>query len=308
MNRYKNQPLKFFSSFQQVPKSLSIISDLINGFGIEIKDFPKCSHPREDFYKISKKYPIFAVADGVTLELDKKGRYPNPSGSAAVAKLFCEHAVKEMEQAYVREIEPDVKRIFSQANSEAGKYNAGAGRVKGKLNYTDFDLFAATGAVVVVKDGTVYWTTICDSSILRLNENGELIFRSPDGWDILKKNLPKNWLEIPTVDRKKIIREKYRNGVDKNGRPIGYGVITGEKNSEKYLNFGKFTAAEGDVIFLITDGFENYFGLKNFVKLFLDWPKDLKSKFKKLTGDQAVADPDKFGRERTLIAIKFESQ
>ena len=166
-------------------------------------------------------------------------------------------------------------------------------------------MFAATGALAMIKNNMVYWATICDSSILRFDQNGHLVFRSPNDWDNLRKNLPENWVSIPPADRKKIIRKKYRNGMDKNDHPIGYGVITGEKNAEKYLNSGKFPAVSGDVIFIITDGFENHIGLENFVKLFLDWPKNLKSKFKKTTRDQAVANSDKFGHERTLIAVKI---
>lgn len=303
--KYKNQNIKIFDSFQNIPKSISILSSLINGFGIEIKDFSKCSHPKEDFHKISKKYPIFVVSDGVTLEMDKKGNYPKNSGAGRVAKIFCETVIKEAENKYNDFTISDLKKIFCSANSRIGEYNKLNNRIEGKLNYWDFDLFATTGSFAVIKDSLVYWASISDSSVFHFKKDGNLSLKTPDCWEILRKNLPKNWLKIPADERKKLIRRKYRNGLDKKENPIGYGVITGEKEAEKYLKFGKFEVEAGDLILIFTDGFENYVKTKEFIDLFLEWPKDIKSKFKKITGQKSIENPNEFGRERTIIAVKI---
>lgn len=302
---YKNQKIKIFDAFQNIPKSIAMLTSFINGFGIEIKDSRKCLHPREDFHKISRKYPIFAVSDGVTLELDKKGNYPKTSGAGKVAKIFCETIIKEAEGKYGNLTVPDLKKIFCIANSKVAEYNMANNRLRDKLNYWDFDLFSATGSFAIIKDKIVYWASICDSLVFHFKKDGLIGFKTPNCWDILRKNLPKNWLKIPEIERKKIIRKTYRNGIDKNGHPIGYGVITGEKKAERYLKFGKFAVEDGDVIMILTDGFENYIKEKDFVELFLEWPKKIKSKFKKITDQKSIESPNEFGRERTIIVVKM---
>jgi hypothetical protein len=301
---YKNQKIKVFDAFQNIPKPITVLSSFINKFGIEIKDFSKCVHPREDFHKISKKYPIFVVSDGVTLELDKEGNYPKSSGAGKVAKIFCEAIIKEAEKKYGNFTVPDLKKIFCVANSKVSEYNKASNRIKSKLNYWDLDLFAATASLAVIKDKIVYWASICDSFVFHFKKDGTIGFKNPDCWDILRKNLPKNWLEIPEAERKRIVRKIYRNGINKNGRPIGYGVITGEKEAEKYLFFGKLAVEEGDVIMIFTDGFENYIKIKHFIELFLKWPKNIESKFKRITKQKSIENPNDFGRERTIIAVK----
>lgn len=302
---YKNQKIKVFDAFQNIPKSIALLTSFINGFGIEIKDFPKCAHPREDFHKISKKYPIFVVSDGVTLELDKKGNYPKNSGAGKVAKNFCETVIKEAEVKYENFTSADLKRIFRTANLKVEEYNNSNNRKKEKINYWDLDLFSATGSFAVIKDDMVYWASICDSSVLHFRKDGNLCFKTPDCWKTLRKNLPKNWLSIPSDERKIIIRKKYRNGIDKNGNLIGYGVITGGKEAEGYLKFGKFATEQGDVIMIFTDGFENYVKEKDFIELFLEWPENIRSKFKETTSVKSVESPNEFGRERTIIAVKI---
>ena len=304
MIKYKGQKLLVFDAFQNIPKSISVFASLLTGFGIEVKDFPKCRHQREDFHKISKKYPIFAVSDGVTLELDKKGNYPKISGAGKVAEIFCEIIIKEAEKRYCDFTVPDLKKIFSDANLKIAEYNQLHGRIKDKINYWDFDLFASTGSYAIIKDKFVYWASMCDSSVIHLKKDGEIAFKSPNCWNILRKNLPANWLKISKNERKMIIRRTYRNGVDKNGKLIGYGVITGEKEAERYLNFGKFEVEEGDVVMVLTDGFENYIKMEDFTKLFSEWPKNIKTEFKKITNQKSTEDPDKFGRERTIIVVK----
>lgn len=284
-----------------VTKGLAIL----NSFGIELLNAGKRAHAQEDFLAVSKKHPIFSVADGVTLETGSDGVYPKVSGAGAVAKIFCKTIIKEIEKIYKNFGAPDLKKVFAKANAAVGEYNRSHGRFKDKLDYWDFDLFAATTAFAVIKDDMVYWASICDSGVAHFNKNRQLAFKSDDQWNVIRENLPADWLKIPENERKKIIRKTYRNGVGPDGRLIGYGVATGEKAAERYLNTGKFAVAAGEVVMVFSDGFENYLKLGEFTKLFLSWPRGLKSKLKKITRHKAVDDPGNFGRERTLIAIKF---
>ncbi|MFY9493228.1 MAG: protein phosphatase 2C domain-containing protein [Minisyncoccia bacterium] len=297
--------MKIFHIIEPTSRVLTRGLAVLNSFGIELRNRSKHIHAQEDFLAVSKNHPIFAVADGVTLETGPDGAYPKVSGAGAAAKIFCEAVVKEIEKTYGSFGLSDLKKVFAKANTAVGKYNRARGRFKDKLNYCDFDLFAATAAFVVVKKNTVYWASICDSGVAHFKKDGQLKFKSKDNWNIIRENLPPDWLKILEQDRKKIIRKTYRNGVGSRGRLIGYGVVTGEQKAERYLNCGKFTAGEGDAVLLFTDGFGNYLKLGEFVKLFLSWPRGLKSKLKKITRHKSVDDPNNFGRERTLIAIKF---
>jgi hypothetical protein len=46
------------------------------------------SRPQEDYLLVSQKYPIYVVADGVSLNMDEKVPYPADSGAGELAKLF----------------------------------------------------------------------------------------------------------------------------------------------------------------------------------------------------------------------------
>lgn len=297
--------MKVFNIIEPTSRVVTKGLAVLNSFGIELRNASKRAHAQEDFLAVSKKYPIFAVADGVTLETGPDGVYPKVSGAGSAAEIFCKTIVKEIEKIYKNFGAADLKKVFAKANAAVGKYNRSRGRFKDKLNYGDFDLFAATAAFAVIKEGMVYWASICDSAVVHFSKDGQLKFKSKDDWNVIRENLPPDWLKIPSSERKKIIRKTYRNGVSPDGRLIGYGVVTGEKAAERYLNTGKFAVAAGEVVMIFSDGFENYLKLGEFTKLFLNWPRGLKSKLKKITRHKAVDDPSSFGRERALIAIKF---
>jgi len=261
-------------------------------------------HPQEDYLLTSQKSPIFAVADGVTLGLDQNGHYPNPSGAGEVAKIFCEEVIKIAEINYASFSERDLEAVFKKANLSVGEYNFFYGRTKDKINFKDFDLFAATGAFIVIKDQIVYWASICDSYVAHFDALGTNKLESPKCWLRLCHNLPDNWNIITNHEREKIIRRVYRNGVNEKGELIGYGVITGEKNAVRYLNSGSFLISLGDMVAIFTDGFENYIKLPEFVDLFVSWPEDLEAQVKSFTSQKSQENLKDFGQERSLIVIK----
>lgn len=296
--------MKVFKIFEPISSILLKTLGILDKFGFTIDEIEKYSHPQEDYFEISGKFPIFAVADGVTLEYSG-GKYPNPSGAGEAAKIFCEAVIKEAEKSYPKFAVSDIRKVFSKANFEIGKYNTKQGRVKNKIDYWDFDLFAATAAFIVIKDGYVYWASMCDSSVMHFDKRGKLKFSSPECWRDLRKNLPADWAEIPEDDRRKTIRKVYRNGVDKKGNLIGYGVITGEKTAEKYLNYGRFLVGAGDMIAVLSDGFENYMKLPEFIDIFKKWQGDLEDQIKRFTAKKSLVDPKSFGHERTLVVVKI---
>jgi serine/threonine protein phosphatase PrpC len=128
-------------------------------------------YPQEDFLLVSEKYPIFAVADGVTLIqfLIEKKEYPNPSPAGDVARVFCEEIVKAAEARYESFEEFDIKEIFRIANKAVGEYN----------NQKD-NLYSATAALVIIKNNKAYWCSICDSYVIHFDKNGNTKFKSQE--------------------------------------------------------------------------------------------------------------------------------
>lgn len=291
--------MKTFTSYEPASKEFIKIAVKERGFALEENHI----HPQEDYLLKSKNHPIFAVADGVTLEFHD-GKYPNPSGAGELAKIFCHTVVDSADEIYDYFSENSLRKLFEAGNKEAKKFNEIQGRTKDKINYWDFDLFAITTAFVLIKDSKVYWWTLCDSGISVIDKNGKIKFQSPDCWKNLKKHLPFGWSAIDPEERRKIIRRMYRNGKNEKGELIGYGVVTGEDVAGDYLNTGTFDLDPEDMIFVYTDGFEPYFKLKEFERLFTNWPINIEEKFKDLSDRKIKENPSEFGHERSLIVIK----
>lgn len=264
-------------------------------------------HPNEDAWSRSKDLPIFVVADGVTLEqlLIEGKPYPNPSPAGEAARIFCDTAIQMAEASYGEPGIDVVKKAFEAGNQAVAEYNRSQGRTKDTTDYWLNDLYAATAALVVVKDHQVYWGTVCDSYVMHFGVNGRQLFKSPLCHSLREAEPP------PFTDNKedKKAWQQYiwgvrRNGLNDQGQRIGYGVVTGEPATLKYLSTGSFKADKGELMALLTDGFDKYLELPEFMALFKHWPKDLEVQVKQFTALRAKSDPDKFGHERTLIILK----
>jgi len=260
------------------------------------------SHPQEDYFSISNKYPIFVVADGVALNLDNDSEYPEHSGAGEVAKIFCEAVIREAEKKYENFEEKDIKEIFDAGNMAALEYNISRGMTKETINYWDVDLFSVTTSFLLIKNNKAYWWNLCDSGVSLFNDKGKRLFVSPDAWAVLDKFISEKFSNITGKERIKLLHKSYRNAVDKS---VGYGVVTGEETSKFYLNTGVLSINTGDLVFLYTDGFENYFGLKEFIDLFESWDDDLEIRLNKLISDKAKENLGKYGSEKTLIAVSI---
>ncbi len=274
------------------------------------------AHPQEDCLATSSRVPAFAVADGVTLEFNADGTYPNPSGSSKAAELFCEGVIAEAEARYETFSEADVLALFRAGNTAVESYNRKEKRTRETSNWWDHDLFAATVAFGVLKpaipslpekgDGlaTLHWASLCDCYVAQYDSHMRLKFRSPECWPSERRCFPADWESRPEIDRKKEIKRTYRNGAEENGRLCGYGVATGEPAAEKFLNIGTLSLSPGDRVFLYSDGFEYYTELPEFLDLFHRWPTTLEVDLRALTDKKSREDGNKFGHERTLVALR----
>jgi len=69
----------------------------------------------------------------------------------------------------------------------------------------------------------------------------------------------------------------------------------------KYLCSGVLTPQKGDICGILTDGFEDYIKLPEFISLFTDWSTQLESDVKIFTSAKARENPEKYGHERSII-------
>jgi hypothetical protein len=299
--------MKYFSTLEA--PSEKFVKLAIEKMGGKLEEFGNKSHPQEDFLLKSEKHPIFVVADGVTLIqyiLDKKD-YPNPSPAGEIARIFCEELIRSAESVYETFQESNVKDIFIKANEAVGKYNKEHGRTKETVDYWDNDFYAITAAFVVIKENVVYWGSICDSYVAYFDKNGVQNFISPKCNDLRQVEPPK-FTGDPSDRKAKTIYtwSTTRNGINENGGRIGYGVVTGEPEAGEYLSSGSFQIKEGDLVTVLTDGFEDHLKLPDFISLFTCWPSSLESEVREFTHKKAEEDPETFGHERSLFVIRNE--
>mgnify|MGYP003394045685 CR=1 FL=1 len=257
-------------------------------------------HPPEDYILRSTLHPIFVVADGVTLAPGADGRYPDPSGAAEAARVFCETAIREAEKLFENFSEKDLIDIFRAGNEAVGEYNRAQGRTKETIDHVTFDLFSTTTAFALLKDGKLYWFSLCDSFVFVFDETGKEKFTSPGPFSTLN--------DAHALEQRRVFHRAYRNGVSPDGKPNGYGVVTGESSAETYLNQGVIDLAHGDLIALCTDGFESYLKTPDFISLLKEWPGDLKEKVRVFSAKKIKEDPSLFGQERSLIVIRYPIQ
>jgi hypothetical protein len=297
---------KIFKIYQ--PPSARFLKIAIKERGWNLKvfleQFKNYPFPKEDYLLASKKYPIFAVADGVTLLPTPDGTYPYPSGAGEVAKIFCEKAIKFVEDNYNNFSEKKIVAAFNYANKVIGEYNRVRGRTKKTINYGDFDFFHATAALSVVKRSKIFWGTICDAGVVLMNKR-RVKFQSPP-CHLFNRLKPRAGYAKLTSNEKTIYLHKFcRNKIDKDGNPIGYGVLTGEREVIKYVRSGMLAPMKGDLLFVFTDGFNDYLKIKQFTNLFFKWPPHIGERVRKITSKMSTQKPKIFGHERSLIVVKI---
>ncbi|MFH1473068.1 MAG: protein phosphatase 2C domain-containing protein [bacterium] len=225
-------------------------------------------HPQEDYLLASENPSVFTVSDGVTLNFKKiiedKKKYPNPSPAGEVAEIFCKAVVESVRNKYDEFRKEKIEDVFREANNAVGEYNQKVGKSDISGNVTGF--YSATGSFVVIKDDKAYWASICDSFFAHFDKDMNA----------------------------KIISS---------GLCSPYAVINGEDRMAEYLESGVVDTQEGDRLFVLTDGFENYIKNPDFLNLFKDWAGDLKERVSEFSKEMNLKDPEKYGHERSLIAI-----
>jgi len=227
-------------------------------------------HPQEDYLIALDSPPIFVVSDGVTLNFTKlvesNTKYPNPSPAGKIAKIFCEAVARNVRDKYEIFGAEKIKDVFKEANSEVARYNQKTGKSDISGNITGF--YAATGSFVVLKENKAYWASICDAFVAHFDKAMNIKFIS-------------------------------------SGLCTPYAVINGEEKMVEHLESGVFGLEKDDRIFIFTDGFEHYVKNSDFLTLFKDWGDNLEDRIVAFSKKMNARDPEKYGHERSLIAISI---
>jgi hypothetical protein len=226
------------------------------------------TNPQEDNLLQSDSKPIFVVADGVTLDFKKlllTGRpYPDPSPAGEISKIFCEGVISKANKLYDSFEEKHIAETFLSASQKVKVRNDEAGEVIVSGNPTG--KFAATGSFIVLKGNKVYWMSICDSYFAHFNKDMDLKYMTSGNCD-------------------------------------PYAVINGDPGMVEHIESGAFDVEPGDKLFIFTDGFYHYIKNKDFLNLFHNFDDSLKQRVQTFSKTMINVDPEKYGHERSLIAV-----
>jgi hypothetical protein len=179
------------------------------------------------------------VQKAITFGKTRLGMYPNYSPAADI----CTNAFIET-------------KSLAFANEKIRAYN-----LKHNLTETDYlarDLAGCTAAGFWEDNGVINYTFICDSRIVIIDNNGKLIFKTADEGP--ESQGKRSYLDLIVEENggwenpaaRVAIRRDYRNNQKDNYH--SFGVLTGEKEAERYIGTGMRPIVDGDYVLAFTDG------------------------------------------------------
>ena len=264
--------------------------------------------PNEDFYLVSKKIPIFVVADGVTQSHFENGKYAFPNGAKEAAEIFCYKTLEVLEKEINNDLsERKVKEIFIKAfnfaNDEIKKLNIKNGIDK-KLNYVEYDWFDTVGIAGFILKNKIYYGYVGDCGLIIFDKLNKKKFQTKDMVAPAVKKFMKVYEKNGMLllnERTLIIHKNFRNNPNKQG----YGSFSGEKGVKNYYKFGSQKLSEKDLLVFYSDGFANYLDDGYFVKIIRGEDKKILDKFVAI---KALKNHKKYGTDRTFVSIVFNKK
>lgn len=250
---------------------------------------------REDYYRV--KNNIFCIADGVTRDyIDGTSakypkneeevkewvkKYPCPSGAYEAAKIIADSFVKHISNEKNPD-KVDILEILKKINQEVWKINKHR-----KIDYLKEDYYCAVAVGGIIEKNILYAFSIGDCHITLLDEQYNIIFTTINNHktfenyieNVYSKENNYNWEEEKT---RIMVRRDFRN---KPEEKKSFGVISGEKESLKYIDTYKISLDKAKYICAYSDGCEPDFENKDAIKRII---KNTKEQMKK-------------GKEKTLI-------
>lgn len=254
----------------------------------------------EDYFLV--KDDIFCVADGVTRDSvngevipypkNKEeveywvGVYPNPSGAYEAAKICADNFVKYVSECADEINEDNMKEIVKKTNQEIWKINKDR-----KIDYVKDDLFCCVAVGGKIVDNTLYCFSIGDCHITLLDENFDTKFTTINNHKQFENYLDmyckENEFDWSNPKYRIMVRRDYRNKPDVkyNDKEVSFGVLSGEKEAEHYIDTYKVDLTDVKYICAYSDGCEPFFENKEKLKEIIQNPERLQNE----------------GKERTLI-------
>jgi len=258
--------------------------------------------PNEDYYLISSKHPLWAVADGITRTKNKKG-YPLNSGARLAAEEFCKTVINYLENNFKKANLRSVKKAFDLANRAIFNLNEKYG-INKKINYLENDYFSTCGAAAFIKRNILFYGYVGDCGIRIYDKNNLLRLISIDDISPLEELRDQKFRSEKErlIFWRKFLRNKPKAPY------LTYGVFTGEPEVKHYYHLGKINLQKGDLILIYSDGAFQFVKNLEFIKLLKKQLLKETNKFiKKEIKLQKItkATEEKFFDDKTLISVLF---
>lgn len=254
----------------------------------------------EDYFKVEDN--IFCVADGVTRdsiygesipypqnrqEVEEWIKvYPNPSGAYEAAKICAESFVEKLWEYDKKIDESVILDAIRIANNKIAKINENR-----KIDYLANDLFCCVAVGGCIIENTLYCFSIGDCHITAFDENFNIKFNTINNHkqfeDYLEIYSKENKYDWNNPKDRVMVRRDFRNKPGKlyNNKEISFGVLSGEKEAEHYIDVYKVDLSQIKYICAYSDGCEPFFEKKEIAKKIILEPEQLKNE----------------GKERTLV-------
>lgn len=231
---------------------------------------------REDYYRV--KNNIFCIADGVTRDYidgtpakypkneeevkEWVKKYPYPSGAYEAAKIIADSFVEYINnEKHIDKV--DILEILKKINEEVWKINKDR-----KIDYLKEDYYCAVAVGGIIEENILYAFSIGDCHITLLDEQYNIIFTTINNHKIFENYIENvyskennyNWEEETT---RIMVRRDFRNKPEEKN---SFGVISGEKESLKYIDTYRISLDKVKYICAYSDGCEPDFENKDAIK------------------------------------------
>jgi serine/threonine protein phosphatase PrpC len=231
--------------------------------------YPK---PIEDFILVDREDKIFIILDGVTRDISD-GIYPNPSPAFEVSKIFAEEVFKYLKQEnHGKDITNLLRLAVLKGNYKIKEYND-----KATWNF----LPGTVGIISIIVNNKFYYVFIGDCIGQIFHENKLRFFTYSQ-------------TKLINDHKNEFSADQIRNNICNNkNHPYGYGVFTGQEGVMEFLEFGKESLYEGDIILLATDGMDKLLDNKGFQMTPSISAKELIARGEELEKDECLKSDDK---------------
>ena len=261
----------------------------------------------EDYYIANNNH--FCIADGVTRDTingeavpypknEEEAKawvqtYPNPSGAFEAAKICGDHFIQYLKESDLQEFsDTKILEIVKKVNQDIFQINKNR-----EIDYLANDYYGCVAVGGYISSNTLYCFSIGDCHIMTLDENGNVQFETINNHKPFEDYLEniyckQNMYSWNSAKDRIMVRREYRNKPEMkyNGKDISFGVLTGEKEAEYYIDTYTIDLTNVRYICDYSDGCEPYFQEKETMKKILQKPEMI----------------EKEGKERTLVIYEYE--